>query len=117
MELPEDQVVTLLTICRGAAVELFQKEFENVIENILSPNTDDSTKREIVIKVSIKPDKHEPTRADYQVSVNSKLCPLNPASSQMYFGKRNGKYLAVEHDPRQSQLFEEVKPVTYPQRA
>lgn len=112
MEQPtEENVVNLLTICGGAAVELFQHEFEKVIENILDANTDDVTRREILVKVVIKPDKHEPTRADYTVFVNSKLCPINPASSQMYFGKRNGKYLAVEHDPRQIKMFDDKKSV------
>ena len=45
----------LLTICRGAAMELFQKALAVVNANIKDPNTNPTQKRKITLKFDIAP--------------------------------------------------------------
>ena len=54
---PKFNEMTLANLGEGAAVERFQEELTKVIENILDPNTEAETKRAVVMKVTIKPDK------------------------------------------------------------
>jgi hypothetical protein len=106
--------VTLETLAGGAAVELFNTELGRVVKNIADPNTKASAVRKVVLEVTIKPDD---TRELGQVNVQAtvKLAPLRPATTRLFFGKHQGRLVAVEHDPRQAGLFDgSDKPVVVP---
>src|SRR5690349_802930 len=101
--------VTLDTIGGGALPELFEAELARVLANIADPNTDISTKREITIKVSLKPKKDRDV-IDVEMKCQSKLAGIVTVSTQVFMGKQNGKLVAVENDPRQSKLFDQDRP-------
>lgn len=97
--------VTLASISNGSALELFEYELKRVIANIADCNTSHKSKRKIVIEVEILPD--EERNVGYaSVSVRSKLASVKPTASVMYFGKKDGEYVAVETNPKQPGIFD-----------
>jgi hypothetical protein len=107
----EEQPVTLFTLANGAAAELFDEELTKVVQNILDPNTEADTVREISLKVRIVPDDTR-RMASVSVQVVSKIGPIIGAATQFFFGKRAGQCFAVEANPSQGQLFDKpAKPI------
>ena len=98
--------VTLTTLANGAALELFDGELSKVVENILDPNTEPDTVREVVLKVKIKPDASRKNAAVY-VQVSSKTGAFKGAGTMFYFGKHQGKAFAIESNPDQGKLFDQ----------
>lgn len=94
------EMVTLDNLCGGGAAELFAEELKKVLENIMDPNTEISKVRKIVIEVRLAPER-DGKSANVSVLVNSKLAPINPTGSRLYFGVKNGKPVAVEYNPQQ----------------
>jgi len=111
-----DELVRLDTIACGAAVELFDMELQKILANIADPNTDPEKVRSITIKVSIFPNKARDS-AEVVVGSGSKIVPVQPAAAVVFFGKKEGRRVAVEHDPRQTGLFDSSnKPTLVPLR-
>jgi len=108
-------VVTLDTICGGAAHQMFQREMEKVIENILDPNADESKARKITLEVVIRPDRKTAGKCNYILQATSKLAPISPQGSELFVGKKEGKFIAMEHDLRQQALFPQTDTVPFPQ--
>lgn len=102
------QGVTLDNLGGGALAELFQTELARVLANITDPNTDEKTKRTIVITVALKP--KDRGVADVELTCSAKLAPIAKVSTQVFMGRHQGKLMAVENDPRQSSLFDQPKP-------
>lgn len=103
------QGVTLDTIGSGALGELFQVELNRVLANIADPNTVAMTKRSIEIKVTFKT-RSDREVADVELTCASKLAPVAKVSTQVFMGRQNGKFVAVENDPRQGNFFDQAKP-------
>lgn len=101
--------VTLDTIGGGALPELFDAELARILANIADPNTDPSTKRVITITVSVKPNRDRDV-ADVELKCSSKLAGIMTVATQLFMGKHQGKLIAVEADPRQSNLFDQERP-------
>jgi hypothetical protein len=101
--------VTLGTIGGGALTELFEAELSRILSNITDPNTDTTTKRVMTITVKFKPNRDRDV-ADVEIACACKLAGIQSVSTQLFMGKHQGKLIAVENDPRQSQLFDENKP-------
>ena len=99
----QQQMVTLDTLGRGAALELFQREFNNVLENIMDPNTSDIAKRSITLKVEIKPDADRSMGA-VSIQCKSALAPVKDCMTRMFFQKKNGQISAAEHNLNQPDL-------------
>lgn len=102
------QGLTLDSIGGGALRELFETELARVLANINDPNTDEKTKRTIAIAVTFKPKDRDV--ADVELTCSSKLAPIAKVSTQVFMGRQGGKLIAVESDPRQSNLFDQPKP-------
>lgn len=100
--------VTLETIGNGALAELFSAELQRVLQNIADPNTDSKTKRQITINVIFKPGRDRDA-AVVELKCGSKLAGIMTVESKLYIGMRRGQLIAVEHDPRQQQLFDQPK--------
>lgn len=100
--------INLENIGAGAASELFDDELMKVITNILDPNTEARTCREINIKLKIKPDVECRERCDMETIVSSKLAPVKSLTSTVTVGmdKKTGQVDAVEHVTRQRTLFD-----------
>lgn len=99
------QGVTLETIGGGALGELFATELSRVLANVSDPNTDTKTKRKIQIEVSFKPNRDRDV-TDVEMKCSSKLAGIMTVETQLFLGKHQGKLIAVENDPRQSELFD-----------
>ena len=95
-----EQHVTRLTLADGAAAELFQEEFQRVLENIGDVNTDPKAVREVHLRVRIKPNEMREV-GSVTIDASSKLTPVKKAETVFYFGKRNGRVVAVENNPKQ----------------
>jgi len=104
------QGVTLDTIGGGALSELFEAELARVLANIADPNTDQASKRVITIQVAFKPNRDRDS-ADVDLKCQSKLAGIQTVSSVVYMGRKEGKLIAVESDPRQSRLFDDERPL------
>ena len=111
-----EHVVTLMTLGSGAAHELFQEELNKVVENILDVNTNPTSVREVKLLLKIKPDENSRQVADVEISCSSKTAPVKSVDSRFYLGRREGRVVAVEHNPEQL-VFDEMKPkpVEFPQ--
>ncbi len=103
------QGVTLDTIGGGALSELFDAELTRILSNIADPNTDTSAKRAVTITVTFKPNRDRDV-ADVELKCSSKLAGIMTVSTQLFMGRHQGKLIAVENDPRQSNLFDSARP-------
>jgi hypothetical protein len=105
----EEQTVTLKTLAKGAALELFDREMDAVVANIADVNTNPKAKREINIKVIIQPDENRGLGVA-ALQVTSKLAAVKPVGALLYFGRdRTGKAVAVSNDFTQPGIFDTQK--------
>ena len=104
-----EQPVTIYTLGNGVLGELFDRELERVVVDILDLNTDAEAKRTITVKVTIAPDKNRGFGTAL-IEVSSALGKPKPAGTTMYFGRKNGKIIAVENLPKQSEMFDVLGP-------
>ena len=102
----EEQTVSLDTLGQGAAIEKFHDELTRVLENILDPNTKPTAKREVILKVILRPDEDR-SFANAIIEVSSKLAPTKPVGTAIYIGRLAGHAIATERDTRQMKLPQE----------
>lgn len=100
-----EQFVNVETIAEGAVLALGNEELEKVLQNIGDPNTDPEAVREITIRIAIKPDDSRELAA-VQVQAKCKLAPHKPAGTAIYLGKKGGRVVAVDSNPRQAGIFD-----------
>jgi hypothetical protein len=98
----EPGTINLATLGGGVMAARFDEELAKVVENILDLNTEATRKREIVLRVSIKPTADR-NMGVIGISADSKLAPVTSFATKGFFGRRrtDGKLLALEHDPKQ----------------
>lgn len=101
--------VALETLGFGAAAEMFQAELEKVVFNIADPNTKPELKRNITLKLVVKPTKDRSMCA-VEIHCDSKLAPVLPFESTMFVGVEHGVAVASEYNPQQQQLFSKPEP-------
>lgn len=83
-------------LAMGAVMEAFDHELQNVVQNVLDPNTEAKAKREISIKIKVKPNEHR-NMADVEAHTASKLAPARPVETTLLFDRdKKGKPLAAE---------------------
>jgi hypothetical protein len=99
---PEEGMVSLSTLGRGAAIERFDDEFKRVLENILDPNTADGP-RSLSLKVTIAPNE-ERTSANLAISVSSSVRGPRAVPTMIFIGMDRGQAVAFEHHPEQLKL-------------
>lgn len=101
--------VSLDTLGFGAAAEMFQAELEKLVFNIADPNTKPELKRNITLKLVVKPTKDRSMCA-VEIHCDSKLAPVLPFESTMFVGVEHGVAVASEYNPQQQQLFSKPEP-------
>jgi hypothetical protein len=101
--------VSLEQLAEGAAGELFEREMQRVLGNILDPNTDWKKRREITLKFIIAANEDRES-AILAVDANSKIAPARPHVQPIFLGRRNGRMVAVSRI--QHALFPEDPAVT-----
>jgi hypothetical protein len=106
---PRNQL-SLVNIGGGVAEELFAEELQKVLDNIVDPNTEEKSVREIVVKVKFKPNGTR-SHVDIFVSSASKLGPTKAYPTKAFVGRRtDGTGEAYEHNPEQMQfMFERAQ--------
>ena len=92
----------------GAAVELFNTEFQRVLDNCLDPNTKATAKREVRLKVIIKPDDDRES-CSVEIQAESKLAAVRPYPTNIFLGKEGSRAVAVENDPKQANVFRAIE--------
>ena len=107
--------VSLDTLGFGAAAEMFQAELEKLVFNIADPNTKPELKRNITLKLVVKPTKDRSMCA-VEIHCDSKLAPVLPFESTMFVGVEHGVAVASEYNPQQQQLFSKPEPAVEQQQ-
>lgn len=96
--------VQLDTLNNGQVVALFDRELAEVLANIADENTSAKAKRDITIKIAIRPEEDRES-ATVEVSAKSSVAPVKPSKSFAVFSMdRNGKVSAYQTDPKQLNL-------------
>lgn len=97
-------------MARGAFQERVDYEMAKIVENILDPNCNATTKRKLTVSIELKPDNTRQTVA-VNVTAKSSLVPTDPVSTLLYItGDQNGEVTAVEvgaNVPGQTSLMHE----------
>ena len=96
--------VTLETLQGGAVVDLFNAEYEKMLSNISDENTSPTAVRSITIKIDVKPSKTR-REAAVAISASSRLAPMKPAETAVFFDiDDDGRLAAYEDNPEQIPL-------------
>jgi hypothetical protein len=100
------ETVSLESIGAGAAVERFQLALQEVLDNIIDPNTDAKKARVITLKITMKPDENREF-SSAEISVGTTLAPITPVKTKIFIGRdQQGHGVACEYDPDQMQMFQ-----------
>lgn len=81
----ETKEISLLDSNNGALKELIEREFADVMKNILDPNTDPKAKRSINIKFTFTPSVDRSFMAT-TLAVTSKIAPVCPVDFTLLIG-------------------------------
>jgi len=100
----KDEKVSLLNLKEGAAIEAFDHELQRVLDNIVDPNTNPETKREVILKVSIKPDENRDI-GEVQIDCTPKLAGQKSVMTKIVVGRIGSKGEAREFVTQQQDLF------------
>lgn len=95
--------LTMETFANGAAIEMFDRELRDVLNNIDDINTKSEVKREVTLKFTIQPNA-ERDQARLFVEAKSKLAPIRDVGGNAYFGRDNGQMVAFSQDVNQMEL-------------
>lgn len=77
--------LSIKTLRQGACLERFDRALNELIQNVLDPNTDATAKRSVTLTLSVKPNKDR-NMAELTVSVTAKLQPATPLSTGCTLG-------------------------------
>lgn len=99
----EIKKVDLSTINNGAAMELFDEEFNKVLRNINDVTVDSDATREIRITIKIKPSRDRST-ALTTIQCSSKIVSAKEHESSMFLSCRKNGIEAFVTNPHQQEL-------------
>ena len=89
-------IKSLSELMDGGVEERFNVEMDKIWQNVQDPNTDPKAKREITIKITVKPNERRDS-ADFDVQVVSKPAPFKPLSKTVTLQfNGDGSVLATE---------------------
>ncbi len=95
-----EQHLSLANLSGGAAVEMFDAALQQVLDNILDPNTKPTDTREVTLKIKFKPDEDREL-VGITICPSVKLGAPVPYVTQAYVGKDGGEAVATEYNPKQ----------------
>lgn len=96
------QIVSLENLGRGACIEKFDDCLQEVLDNILDPNTGTAA-RSVTLKVTFKPNEAR-TLCAVAIACDSKLASPKPFMTEMFVGSDGKKAIATEHNPNQEEI-------------
>lgn len=88
--------VRLDTLLGGAVEERFNDALQEVLQNIMDPNTAHANQRKITLEIKFKPNEDR-DESDIDFQVKTALAPPKPLGSRLLIGKDKGKAVAVEY--------------------
>jgi hypothetical protein len=95
--------INLETLNSGAVMELFDVEWQKLLNNVNDPNTKPDAVRKLKIEISVKPAKDR-RNASSSVSVTTNLAAIMPHEASIVIGVEDGKVQAYAFDPKQQSL-------------
>ena len=100
----EGEVLSVSTLHGGAALEAVDIELNNVLQNILDPNTEADKMRKVVLEIKIKPNK-ERNIGQVLFQAKSQLAPAEALETQILIDKdRAGRAMASEFKTQQEEM-------------
>jgi len=101
-----EETLTLSNFGQGAVNEIFDRELQRVLKDIMDPNTEATAQREVNLKIVIKPDE-ERDLGIVGVRASSRLAGSRTFISKLAFGhNKSGKAEVRECFSGQRSLFE-----------
>src|SRR5208283_4354307 len=100
--------VDLFTICRGAALQLFQNALDKVNANIKDPNTGINKKRTITLTFEFAP-YGDRSGAEVICSVKEGLVGIQGVNASIYLKKIDGQVQAFTQDTSQIDMFDDTE--------
>ena len=97
------QVVDLASLNKGAVADLFEREWQKVLDNIQDINTDPKALRKVTIEIKVRPSEDR-NKADTTIQVKSALAGVRPHEHFIVFAPRGGKVTAFTTDPKEQGL-------------
>ena len=95
--------ISVATIKNGAAVELIDAAIQQVLENVVDPDTDAKTKRSVTLKLGFKPDKDR-DQMGVTIDVSTSLAPHDTVGTVAFIAHTRDGVVAIE--TRQRGLYE-----------
>jgi len=100
----KERTVCLETLRGGAAVERFNDALEEVLANVVDPNTSYKVKRKITLTVILAPEEDR-KGVDIEIKCETKLAPAKSVDGYAYIRKNEaGEVIATEYHPEQPEL-------------
>lgn len=87
--------LNITNMANGGIQEKLDRSFEQIIDNIMDPNTDQTKERQLQLTIKVKPNKALDS-AEITAQVKTKLMPELGVESTVLIGKENGKAVANE---------------------
>ena len=102
----KDEKVSLVNLKDGAAIEMFDYELQRILDNIVDPNTNPETKREVTLKVSIKPDENREIGA-VEITCVPKLAGQKSEMARIIIGRTGNRGEGRELVTAQQEMFQD----------
>lgn len=90
-------------LCKGAALEMFEKLLPEILANIRNPNTKATAKRKLSLEFIFQPNE-ERNYADVTITPTIKMSGVKPAQGSIFIASIKGQPTAFTHDPRQDEI-------------
>ena len=95
----QETSVSLSTLANGSIETQFQTQFQEILDNVVDPNTEATAVREINIKIKMKPGKTR-QNMDLTATVTGKKAPWKSANASVMIDSDNGRGVAAERIAR-----------------
>ena len=95
--------INLDSLNSGAVKDLFEVEWQRLLDNIFDQNTKPDAVRKVKIEIAVKPAKDRRNAAT-SVSVTSNLAAIMPHEASIVIGMEDGEVKAYTFDPKQQSL-------------
>ena len=86
----ESERVSLSSINSGAALDLFEEEFQALLKNLADENTSPTKMRTITLKFSVKPTENRDS-ATTMVEISHSFAPMKPHVGMVVFSSDGNK--------------------------
>jgi hypothetical protein len=99
----EIEELSIATLLGGAVIERINDELAKLSMNVVDPNTQATAKREVNVKICVKPEKDRSMGA-VEIAVTSKLAPADKMGTRLFISLTKAGPVMTEYNPNQLQL-------------